>query len=122
MNPRAAKIGAGDRNVRVRFERVDVTTDEEGNELSGWYPHATAWAMVRYGNSAERREAAQTTATMAATITVLASSRTRVLTTRDRAIIAGQVWDIAGVALMPDRAHVAITAMQGPVAALGQAQ
>jgi head-tail adaptor len=107
-------IGAGRRDTRIVFERLNAIEDDYGTSAApDWTEIGRAWALVLYGTGAERRDAAQTAASMPATITVLANSLTRSLTTRDRLTINGAVWNIAGVAPLAGRAEVAITALRG---------
>lgn len=102
---------AGPRDRKVIIERATVTTDEYGGTTSTWATYATAFAQVIFGTGAERREAAQESATAPATFRVLATAKTRAVTVKDRINFDGSFWDI--VSSVPlDRDGVEITAIR----------
>jgi len=78
-------IGAGQRDKRIRFERAAAVAEPLGGTKPGdWEPLEHAFAAVRYGNSAERRQAGQAGASQVATFRILATANTRSLTEADR--------------------------------------
>jgi len=61
-------IDAGLRDKLVAFVRPSITTDDHGGEAPGASNQiAQAWVRIRHGTGAERRDAAQKRATIAAT-------------------------------------------------------
>lgn len=85
---------SGPRNRLITIERATTTIDDYGGEVSTWEAYAEAYAEVRFGTGQERREAAQESATAAATFRVLDNPQTRAVTTRDRIQFDGAAWDI----------------------------
>lgn len=88
------------RDRLVTFERFSSSVDDYGGETQQWQFFAEAWADIIYGTGQERREAAQESASVAATFQVLANADTRDLTTLDRINFEG-FWDI--VSTVPNR-------------------
>lgn len=88
------------RDRKVTFERFSSVVDDYGGETQQWSFFAEAWADIKYGTGQERREAAQGSASVAATFQVLANSDTLDLTTLDRINFEG-FWDI--VSAVPNR-------------------
>lgn len=103
----------GRRNTLITFQRdTGTTTDAHGGKIENWQDYCKEWAAVRFGSAQERREAAQESASQAATFRVLANSKTRALTPLHR--ISGYLganWDIIGVAQF-GRAEIDITAVR----------
>ena len=91
-------VGAGKRDRKIVFERATVTQDDYGEEIATWASWSGAWASVRYGTSAERREAAAEQGSQAATFRVLATAKTRAVTITDRIAFEDAAWDIEGIA------------------------
>ena len=87
MKPRKA-----DRQIVI--ERAIVTTDDYGGEVSTWVPLCTPWAEINYGRGDERRQAAQESASLAATFRVRANTITSSVRTKDRIVFGGVAWDI----------------------------
>lgn len=107
-------IGAGQRDTRVRFERdAGPVTDDHGGETPGWAVIAQCWAAFAFGTGTERRAAAQAASSLAASVTVLANSITRTLTTRDRMLVGTAVWNIVGVTPSRDRSEMLVTVVRG---------
>jgi head-tail adaptor len=86
-------VAAGRRDKAIIIERGDVTTDDYGAEVATWSTFASEWAQVRFGNSGERRAAAQEQATVSATFAVLDNPKTRAVTPKDRIRFEG-VWNV----------------------------
>lgn len=90
-------IGAGQRDRKVIFQRATVTRSTLGVEKEGpWSDLGDAMARVLYGTGQERRDAAATGSSQAATFRVLANSMTRGVTTKDRISFDNLVWNITG--------------------------
>ena len=85
----------GPLNRRITVERFTATTDDYGGEVKAWATYCTAWANVTFGKGDERRQAAQEQASLTATFRVRANAPTAGITTTDRIIFDGGVWDIA---------------------------
>lgn len=100
--------GAGPRDKLITFQRDTGTgKDGFGGKNENWTTYCTEWASVRFGSAQERREAAQETATQAATFRVLAHTLTLALTPKDR--ISGYLganWDIISVSPFSDEIEV----------------
>ena len=93
------------------FERSAATQDAYGEDQLGWSTWAAAMASVRFGSSAERREAAAEQGSQAATFRVLATAKTRAVTVRDRISFSGAAWDIEGIAPI-GRSEIEFTAVR----------
>ena len=91
-------VGAGKRDRKIVFERATTAQDDYGEEVSIWAKWCGAFAVVRFGNSAERRQAAAEQASQAATFRVLATAKTRAVTPLYRIQFDGAAWDIEGIA------------------------
>lgn len=103
--------GAGARNRRITFQRFSASADDYGGETQSWTDYATAFASVSYGTGLERRQAAQESASIAATFRVLRNPLTAALSTRDRISFDGGTWDITSVAPTPElNRHLDVTA------------
>jgi SPP1 family predicted phage head-tail adaptor len=85
---------AGRRRDRITFERATIGTDGYGGEVQTWAAIGSRSANVNYGNGDERREAAQTKATVPATFRVPRDPLTRSLTAKDRITFDGGIWNI----------------------------
>jgi SPP1 family predicted phage head-tail adaptor len=88
-------IAAGSLDRRVRFERFGPIIDAYGGEVKDWQPYCAAWANVVFGRGEERRAAAQERASLTATFRVRANSQTVAITTADRIVFDGGMWDIS---------------------------
>lgn len=89
---------AGRRDRRIILQRATVATDDFGVEgPTSWAELQKAWAMVRYGTSAERRTASVEGASQTATFRVLSTSVLRTVTVRDRILMDGAGWNITGI-------------------------
>lgn len=88
---------AGPRNCKLVFQRKTVIIDDYGEEIATWADYAVVWGGVMWGTGAERREAAQLSASQPATFRVLADSETLALSVEDRISFAGGLWNITSV-------------------------
>src|SRR5690606_34633535 len=88
---------AGPRNRRILFQRKTVIVDEYGEDIEVWADYAATWAHVIWGTGAERREAAQLSASQPATFRVLANDKTLTLIVLDRISFAVGLWNIISV-------------------------
>lgn len=102
---------AGKRDRKIAIERASVTTDDYGTEVSTWSAWCSPFAAVRYGTSAERREAAVEVGSQAATFRVLATTKTKAVTKGDRISFDGSAWDIEGIAPI-GRTEIEFTAVR----------
>lgn len=100
-------IGAGKRDRRVRFERTTTVQEGLGGDAPGvWALLEHAFAAVRFGTSAERRQAGMEGASQVATFRVLSTANLRSATEADRIRFApmggncdaadAPVWNITG--------------------------
>lgn len=90
-------ISAGKRDRRIVIERATSTQDDYGEEGPTWTAWCSPFANVRFGTSAERRQAAAEQGSQAATFRVLATEKTRAVTKLDRIGFEGSPWDIEGI-------------------------
>lgn len=88
------RLAAGKLNRRVTFERAGITTNDYNEEVEGWAPIGTVRTQVTFGTGQERREAAQTAASVAATFRVRHSALIAGLTDKDRIAFMGATWNI----------------------------
>lgn len=95
-------VQAGRLRDRITIERATVTTDDYGGEASTWAELVTLSAQVSNGTGQERREAAQESATVAATFRVRHSGITEGITTTDRIRFDGAAWDIVSNVRVPN--------------------
>ena len=70
------------------------------------------WGGVIWGTGAERREAAQLSASQPATFRVLADSETLSLSVEDRISFAGGLWNITSVVPLGLNEGVEVTAVR----------
>lgn len=102
---------AGRRDRRIVFERATTTQDDSGEQAPAWTNWCSPFAQVRFGTSAERRQAAAEQGSQAATFRVLATSKTRAVTKLDRISFEGSPWDIEGIVPI-DRTEIEFTAVR----------
>lgn len=86
---------AGSLDKLIVVERGTVTTDGYGGEVIEWSPYCTEPASVTYGKGSERREAAQQSATIAATFRIRSNPTTNAITVTDRIAFDGGTWDVS---------------------------
>lgn len=111
------KSGKADR--RITIERATVTTDEMGGEISTWSPLCSPWAEINYGKGDERRQAAQESASVAATFRVRANPVTNAVVAKDRIRFDGWAWDItSNVPYRRDARDITATTAFDPASAL----
>lgn len=103
---------AGPRNRKIVFQRKTVIIDDYGGEIETWTDYAIIWAGVIWGTGAERREAAQLSASQPATFRVLANSETLALSVLDRISFAGGLWNITSVVPLGMDEGVELTAVR----------
>lgn len=103
---------AGARNRRVTLQRFTATESEMGGDVEAWTDYTTAFARVLHGSGQERREAAQESASVAATFYVLRNPLTAALNPKDR-IVWGGNWDIvSAVPSLQFNREIEITAIR----------
>lgn len=93
-------VPAGRRDRWITLQRATMTVDAHGGETPSWSSLGKVKALVRWGTSQERRDAAQISAVQSATFVVPANGTTRGLTAEDRLQFEGSAWDIKGVAVL----------------------
>ncbi|RYM12878.1 phage head closure protein [Sphingobium cupriresistens] len=103
---------AGPRNRKIVFQRRTVIIDDYGGEITSWTDYAVLWGGVIWGTGAERREAAQLSASQPATFRVLANSETLALSVEDRISFAGGLWNITSVVPLGLNEGVEVTAIR----------
>lgn len=103
---------AGPRNRRIVFQRKTVIEDDYGEEIETWTDYAILLAHVIWGTGAERREAAQLSASQPATFRVLADSKTLALNVQDRIRFAGGLWNITSVVPLGLNEGMEVTAIR----------
>lgn len=102
----------GQRPHSVAIQQQGPPTDDGYNPIPGaWSTIATAWARVRYGTGAERREAAQENATQAATFEFDWSPETAAIRPTDRLVCFDTAWDVASAVTVGANAEVHVTAV-----------
>lgn len=87
----------------VTFQRATVTTDDYGGETPTWAQLVQAWAQVRAGTGAERRQAAQESAEQTRTFVTDWNPTLETVKVTDRIQYRGSDWDITDVALDGNR-------------------
>ena len=71
--------------------------DGYGHDIEGWAEFAREYAAVYFGTGREQREAAQASASQAASFEVLSNSKTRAVSVTDHRItFDGGIWNITG--------------------------
>lgn len=92
------RIAAGKRDRRIAFYPRAVVTGETGTErlVDGTPVHA--WAFVRFGSGAERREAAQAGSAQTASFRVLSTASLRAVDERWEIEFMGARWGISAIA------------------------
>ncbi len=101
---------AGRRDTLIQFQRAETEQDEYGEDVCTWSSLGSEWASIIWGRGDERRQAAQESASQAATFQVLDNSVTRALLVTDRIVSDGD-WDITGIAY-PIRGEIELTAVR----------
>lgn len=91
-------MAAGKRDEKIEFQRNSPVETAHGGQQPNWNHHAYAWADINRGKGAERREAAQESASLPATFQVLANSATCRVNESEYRIKFNGYWDIISVA------------------------
>ena len=102
-------MDAGKRDQLITFQRATVLVDDYGGETPTWTTHTTAWAQVRRGTGAERREAAQEVGSATATFVTDWSPTLEAIKITDRISYRGGTWDITDLAIS-DNSQIQYTA------------
>ncbi|AHE56014.1 phage head completion protein [Sphingomonas sanxanigenens] len=92
---------AGKRDRKIVFERATVTKNAFNEDVETWAASGGEFAHVIFAKGSERRDAAQESASAAATFIVPANTQTNGVTVRDRIMFDGSAWDI--VSNIPSR-------------------
>ncbi|MED5545794.1 MAG: head-tail adaptor protein [Pseudomonadota bacterium] len=88
-------MSSASRDKLVSVQRATVTKDDYNEDIETWAELRKEWARVRYGNAAERREAAQTQSSRSATFDLADNTLTRALSAKDRIVWDGINWDLS---------------------------
>lgn len=105
-------MDAGERDTRIAFEQRSGGRDGYGREKPNWAPYAAAWAAVIYGRGLERRERAQSSATLTATFNVPYSAKLAAMTPGDHRLQFDGAWDIKSIVPHRRRDGIEITAVK----------
>lgn len=95
---------AGRLRSRVTFQGEVQTPDDGGGYAATWAAVTTVWGEFRPERGNERVEAGRIAAPLSGTLRVRWSSLTNAITTRHRALIDSEPYDIRSIA-NPDRRH-----------------
>lgn len=87
-------VASSKRNQTIVIERVTVVEDGYGGEAETWGTYAIRQAEVRFGTAQEKREAAQEGGVQSATFTCERSAVLDAVTSKDRIVYLGSVWDL----------------------------
>lgn len=87
---------AGGRNRKIVIERATAVDGDFGEPVQTWATYTSPFAEVVFGSGAERRDAAQESASAPATFRVLSTALTDAVTVKDRIVFDGSNWDILG--------------------------
>lgn len=101
----------GKRPHKVSIQRAIVATDDYGGETRTWHETATGWAAVLYGTGQERREAAQTNASVAATFVFDWNPTIAATKPTDRLYVFNTAWDVNSAVVVGANSEVHITAL-----------
>lgn len=92
------RIGAGKRDRKIAFYPRNVTEGPLGSEIEADGTPVAAWAFVRFGTGAERRDLAQAGSAQTATFRVLSTAALRAATERWEIDFMGSRWGIISIA------------------------
>lgn len=87
-------IGAGKRDTLVEFQRSSGSSDDYNQEEEAWEKIESAFVAVRWGTAAERRDAGMNQSRQTATLRVVATTKLRAVTGKDRVLIRGDAWNV----------------------------
>lgn len=94
---------AGRLSDRITVQRPGVVGDDTyGNPLSGWTVWHECWANIRETPGREAVQANRLEAARTATIRIRKGPIASAITTADRVLARGRVWNIRGVALIDE--------------------
>ena len=100
----------GKRPHLIFFQRRGAASDDGyTNQPGAWAEQTRAWAQVRYGTGAERREAAQERASQSATFECDWSPALEAILMTDRIVIFDTAWDIKGKATIGGNKEIHFT-------------
>jgi hypothetical protein len=105
-----ARIGAGKRDRKITFYPRAFAEDALGVETETDGLPVFAWANVRFGTGAERRELAQAGSMQTATFRVLSSASLRGATERWEIDFAGARWGIVLIVPIGEAGDIEFTA------------
>lgn len=113
-------LDAGQRNLRVRFERrIPGADDGAGNVLPGaWTALDTCWAAFRPKFGREQLEAGRLESTVLGTLTTLSFAATKAVTAADRAVFvtgpyAGKACQIRSIVPTADAREIEFLLEEG---------
>lgn len=102
----------GDKPHLIFIQRQAAGSDDGYTTSAGaWAEHARAWARLRYGSGAERREAAQERSAQTATFECDWSPELEAVRMSDRIVCFDTAWDISSKAITGNRREVHLTAV-----------
>lgn len=104
-------LRAGLLDRRIRIERAAVSENTLGEEIEAWDVIATVWAGVNFGSGSEQRRAAVEDDAQPATFTVRWSSSLASLSSADRIVHGGFVYNVKAVQEIGRREGLSITAI-----------
>lgn len=113
-------LNAGRRSHRVRFERRAIgEKSPSGNVLENWSTVAVCWAAFRPVFGREQAASGQLQSAMQGTLTVLASTEARAITSADRVVFlvgpyAGRECQIRSIVPTPDAREIEFLIEHGP--------
>lgn len=105
---------AGKRAYSIAFVRAAVTTDEYNASVENWASPTTlvtVTAQVTFGTAQEKREAAQQSASQAASFECLRSPTLDAVTMKDRVSFDGSQWNLTERAPL-DRQTIRFTGLR----------
>jgi len=105
-----ARIPAGKRDRKIAFYPRTVTVGALGTEAEADGTPVDAWANVRFGTGAERRELAQAGSQQTATFRVLSTAALRAVTERWEIAFMGARWGIQAISPIGEAAEIEFTA------------
>lgn len=106
-------MSSGARKDRITIERMGDPIDDGYTTTPGaWAEWCKAYAQVFYGTGTEQRQAAQESASQAASFEVPANSKTRAVSVTDRIIFDNAEWDVTGAHEIDRGAGRRITAIR----------
>jgi head-tail adaptor len=104
------RAAAGARNRLIRFWPVTVSLDALGTETEAQGQAEAAWASVRFGSGAERREAGQAGSVLSATFRVPSTAALRGATERWQIEFDGARWGITSIVPIGEAGDIEFTA------------